>query len=81
LNNENYKNQIQTEIKYSEIKVRSHYIRLYNTMFWIFFPLGLFITFFGFIKWKSSKKHEDNILRLENEKLEIEVRKLRDRDK
>lgn len=78
LNNQNHINQIQTESKYFEIQVRKRYIRLYNIMFWVFFPVGILLTIFGFIKWKSAKKFDDNILKLENEKLEIEVDRLRD---
>ena len=46
-------------------------------MFIIFFPLGILLTIYGFVKWKKSKKYDDNILKLENEKLEIEVEKLK----
>lgn len=77
LNNENHINQLQTESKFSEILVRQKYINLYNILFWIFFPIGILLTLFGFIKWNIVKKYDDNIMKLESEKLEIEVKNLR----
>ncbi|MCF1751102.1 hypothetical protein [Mariniradius sediminis] len=77
LNNQNHINQLQTERKHSEIQIRKRYTRLYEIMFWIFFPIGIFLVFFGFIKWKAAKTFDDNILKLENEKLEIEVDRMR----
>ncbi len=78
LNNENYYRQLDSERKYSEISIRKGYIKLYNIMFWFFFPIGIYLTIFGFIKWKNAKKFDDNILKLENEKLELEVKKMRE---
>ena len=78
LNQENNLNQLEAERKYSEIKTRRRYITIYNWMFWIFFPIGILLTVFGFIKWKKAKMYDDNILKLENEKLELEVKKLRE---
>ncbi|MCB0537618.1 MAG: hypothetical protein KDE33_08830 [Bacteroidetes bacterium] len=77
LNVENNINQIAAENKYAEILIRRKYITLYKIIFWIFFPIGIFLTTFGFVKWKNAKKDEDKRLKLENEKLEIEVEKLR----
>lgn len=77
LNKQNQVNQLQTESKYSELIIRKKYISIYNYMFIIFFPLGILLTIYGFVKWKKSKKYDDNILKLENEKLEIEVEKLK----
>jgi predicted CDP-diglyceride synthetase/phosphatidate cytidylyltransferase len=78
LNNINHRNQINIESKYLEIQIRRKYIGLYNYLFNILFPCGILLTIFGFIKWVSIKKVDDEILRLEKEKLDIEVRKLRD---
>lgn len=78
LNQENNLNQIETENKYCEIKTRRRYITLYSWMFWLFFPIGILLSVFGFIKWKNAKKYDDNILKLENEKLQLEVEKLRE---
>lgn len=77
LNQQNFINQLNIEKKYNEIKTRRGYITIYHWMFWIFFPIGIMLTIWGFIKWKSAKKYDDNILKLENEKLELEVKKLR----
>lgn len=76
LNNENHLSQIESEKKYSEIKVRRKHIRVYNTMFWIFFPIGSCLMGFGFYKWYSAKKDDDKKLKLENQKLEMEINKL-----
>ena len=76
LNSENYISQLQTERKHSEIQVRKRYVKYYNIIFWIFFPIGVLLTIFGFTKWNSTKKYDDNILKLQNEKLEIEVDRL-----
>lgn len=73
LNDQNYLNQLKSESKYSEIQVRKSYIWIYKIIFWVFFPLGVIVTIFGFFKWKKVKKIDDNILKLQNEKLEIEV--------
>lgn len=77
LNKENTINQFESEKKYEELKCRSRYINLYNWLFWVFFPTGIGLSIFGFIKWKDAKKYDDNLLKLENEKLELEVQKLR----
>lgn len=77
LNQENNINQFEIEKKFEEIKCRRSYISLYKWIFWIFFPLGILLSIFGFVKWKSAKKYDDNILKLENEKLELEVKKMR----
>lgn len=77
LNNDNHLSQIESEKKFAETTIRAKYIKLYNVLFWLFFPIGIFLTVFGFIKWKNSKKFDDNILKLENEKLEIEVERLK----
>jgi hypothetical protein len=78
LNQQNFINQLEIERKYNEIKTRRGYIRIYHWMFWLFFPIGILLTIWGFFKWKRAKKYDDNILKLENEKLELEVKKLRD---
>jgi hypothetical protein len=49
-------------------------------MFWIFFPIGIVLVIFGFIKWKHVKSYDDNKLKLENEKLEIELKKLKEKE-
>ncbi|MCX6232924.1 MAG: hypothetical protein NTZ33_15450 [Bacteroidetes bacterium] len=77
LNNTNHFNQIESEKKFFEIIIRTKNIKLYNIMFWLFFPIGICLTIYGFLKWGKAKKYDDNILKLENEKLELEVNKMR----
>ena len=68
--------QFELEQKYEEINTRKKHISLYNVLFWIFFPIGVVITFFGFYKWLKSKTVDDGILELEKKKLELEIDKL-----
>jgi len=68
--------QFELEQKYEEINTRKKHIKLYNVLFWIFFPIGVVITFFGFYKWLKSKTVDDGILELEKKKLELEIDKL-----
>lgn len=77
LNNNNHFGQIESEKKYSEIIIRTKHIRLYRCLFWVFFPIGILLISFGFFKWNKVKKYDDNILKLENEKLELEVKKMK----
>lgn len=77
LNKNDAINQIEIDKKYDEIKARSFYISIYGWMFCIFFPIGVILTIYGFLKWKNAKKFDDNILELENEKLELQVKELR----
>lgn len=73
---ENELNQIAAENKYSELLARNSYTKIYGIIFWIFFPIGVFLIFYGFIKWNRTKKLDDEILALEKKKLEIEISKL-----
>jgi hypothetical protein len=73
---ENRINQIVSENKYNELNSRTVYIIIYNFLFWIFFPIGIALITFGFLKWNLIKKIDDRILELEKNKLEIEVSKL-----
>lgn len=76
-NQENNLSQINSEKKLSEIEIRTKYIRYYNLMFWIFFPIGIVLSIFGFIKWKNAKKNDDQKQQFEVEKLRLEVDKMR----
>lgn len=70
-------NQLSIENKNEELICRKSYINIYNIVFWIFFPIGIFLIIFGFIKWNKVKKLDDDILELEKNKLELEVENLR----
>lgn len=74
--NKNQIEQFELERKGQEIEIRKKHISLYNTLFWIFFPLGVILTIFGFIKWLKSKTLDDDVLGLEKKKLELEIEKL-----
>ena len=74
---ENEINQISCENKYNELKARNSYTQIYGIIFWIFFPAGILLIVFGFIKWNLTKKLDDEILALEKKKLEIEIENLR----
>lgn len=76
-NRENNISQIESEKKLAEIEIRSKYIRYYSCMFWIFFPIGIVLAIFGFIKWKKAKKNDDTKQELELEKLKLEIDKIR----
>ncbi|OYD41146.1 hypothetical protein [Sphingobacterium cellulitidis] len=76
LNEQNQIKQLETERKLSEISNRSWYIKLYNILFWCFFPIGIVLCTFGFIKWNKVKKCDDEIKTLELKKLKIEVNNL-----
>jgi hypothetical protein len=76
INKQNRINQISVENKNNELKCRKSYITTYTWIFWIFFPIGLFLIIFGFIKWNRTKKIDDSILELEKKKLEIEIQNL-----
>ncbi|NBG65596.1 hypothetical protein [Acidiluteibacter ferrifornacis] len=78
INNENNIKQLESERMSDEIEIRKSYIKFYRTIFWIFFPIGFILACFGFFKWKKSKKNDDKISELECEKLELEVKKLRE---
>jgi len=79
--NENQISQYKLEMKYKEIKARKNHIKFYNILFWIFFPIGVLLTIFGFIKWLKSKIVDDEILKLEKRKLELEINELEDKNK
>lgn len=74
---ENQISQFELERKNEEIITRKKHIKLYNILFWVFFPVGLILTAFGFFKWLRSKTIDDAILNLEKTKLELEIEKLR----
>lgn len=74
---QNQLNQISLENKYTEIKCRNEYIKMYNWIFWIFLPLGIILIIFGFIRWYISKRIDDEVSQLEKQKLEEEIRILR----
>lgn len=76
INLENHLNQIEVEKSNDEIKKRKKHISLYYKLFWIFFPLGIILTIYGFFKWLKSKKTDDEILKLEKRLKELEVEKL-----
>ncbi len=77
LNEQNQIEQIETEKMVSEMNNRTIYICWYNVLFWIFFPTGIVLCGFGFLKWKQVKKCDDEIKTLELEKLRIEVEQLK----
>lgn len=70
---ENKIKQIELENKVSELETRDQYIQLYRVIFWIFFPVGVILIIYGFIKWYNSKKIDDDIRKLEKIKLEKEI--------
>ncbi|MBT30743.1 MAG: hypothetical protein CMO01_13875 [Thalassobius sp.] len=76
LNHKSQISQFELERKYEEIETRKKHIKLYNCLFWVFFPIGIVLTCFGFIKWLNSKSIDDEILKLEKKKLELEISKL-----
>ncbi|EJL64980.1 hypothetical protein [Flavobacterium sp. CF136] len=73
---ENSINQISCENKFLELESRKFYIIIYGIVFWLFFPLGVFLIFYGFKKWNSTKKIDDEIRALEKKKLEVEIENL-----
>lgn len=77
LNEQNQIEQLETEKKVAEMDNRSFYICLYNALFCFFFPIGIGLCVFGFVKWKHVKKCDDEIKMLELEKLKIEVKELK----
>lgn len=79
INQENNISQIDSEKKLAEIRTRSKYIRYYNWMFWIFFPVGITLTIFGFIKWRNAKKNDDRKQLLELKKLELEIEEMKNK--
>jgi hypothetical protein len=76
INIQNHLNQFELEKKNDEIKKREKHIKLYNYLFWVFFPLGFLLALYGFIKWLKSKKTDDEILNLDKKLKELEVIKL-----
>jgi hypothetical protein len=80
VNLQNSINQLTIENKNNEINCRKVYINIYNFVFWIFFPVGIFLIVFGFIKWNRTKKVDDKILELEKSKLELEVQNLQNQN-
>lgn len=74
---DNQLNQIALENKFTEIKCRGYYIKMYNYIFWIFLPLGILLIIFGFMRWYISKKIDDEVSKLEKEKLQEEIRILK----
>jgi hypothetical protein len=77
INKQNHLNQFELEKKNDEIKKRKSHIKLYNYLFWVFFPIGVFLALYGFIKWFKSKKIDDEILNLDKELKKLEVIKLK----
>ena len=73
---ENEIKQIELENKATEMQTRYSYIILYKTMFWVFFPIGIILIIYGFIKWHKSKVIDDTIRILEKKKLEKEINSL-----
>lgn len=76
INYDNHINHIECKQKYSEIKARQSYIKLYNVLFWVFLPTGIIITFFGFIRWYMVKRMDDKTAKLNLRKLQLEVERL-----
>ena len=70
---ENKIQQIELENKVCELQTRDSYIALYRIIFWIFFPVGIVLIIYGFIKWHKSKRIDDDIRKLEKIKLEKEI--------
>lgn len=77
INCDNHIKHIECEQKYAEINARQNHIKQYNILFWIFLPLGCVITIFGFVCWHKVKKDDDKIVKLNAEKLQIEVDRLK----
>jgi len=77
INNENNIRHIECEQKHAEIEARKKQITLYNTLFWIFLPIGIIITALGFICWYKVKRVDDSTAKLNAEKLQLEVDRLR----
>lgn len=73
---ENLVSQIESKNSFKIIESKQKYIKYYNIIFWIFFPLGIFLIGYGFIKWHKSKKIDDEKSALEKTKIELEIKKL-----
>ena len=73
---ENLISQIESKNNFKIIESKQKYIKYYNIIFWIFFPLGIFFIGYGFVKWHKSKKIDDEKSALEKTKLELEIKKL-----
>lgn len=73
---ENLISQIESKNNFKIIESKQKYIKYYNIIFWIFFPLGILFIGYGFVKWHKSKKIDDEKSALEKTKLELEIRKL-----
>lgn len=73
---ENLISQIESKNNFKIIESKQKYIKYYNIIFWIFFPFGIFFIGYGFIKWRKSKKIDDEKSALEKTKLELEINKL-----
>lgn len=60
LNKRNNLKQIELERKVEERKLRKFYIKAYSYLFFVFFPLGILLTIYGFYKWKiiEDKSHK-----------------------
>lgn len=76
INYDNHIKHIECKQKYSEIKARQNYIKLYNIILWIFLPTGVIITLFGFIRWYNVKQVDDKMAKLNLKKLQLEVEQL-----
>lgn len=76
ISTENEAIQNETIKKNDIVKSKEKYILYYTIIFWIFFPIGIFLIIFGFINWRISKKVEDQTANLEKRKLELEIQKL-----
>lgn len=76
LHEQNQIDQLESEKKLAEMQNRSWYICVYNILFWIFFPIGILLCIYGFIKWNAVKKIDDEIKELELKKLKIELKRL-----
>lgn len=77
INSENLLNDIETSKKLDQIRNRTTYIRLYNILFWVFLPLGVLFTACGFIKWWKIKRYDDDIKKLEKDKLQLQIQILK----
>lgn len=72
---DNELNKIKIDGKIQEINTRNYYINYYNFIIWTFTPLGLFLVFYGFLKWRKSKINDDEKSKIEKNILNLKYQK------
>lgn len=65
--------QLKLDGKVAEVEVRESYITFYKWVVIFAIPVGLFLMFWGFFKWRIARKNEDSICELEKTLLELQI--------